>query len=108
MYPSTSRDFDDQVAFEIQLELGKTAINIDQEVYTYTRLLVEIGGISRATYVAGALLAQFAAAQVYKSNLISDLFMVQAESRKPHPKYKGHEKQSRLTRKLSDHLYWQD
>ena len=52
------------------------AESVDQEVYNYTRYLVDIGGISRATYVAGLLLAHFAALQLYKAALISELFMI--------------------------------
>lgn len=53
----------------------------------YTMYFVEIGGISRATYIAGLILAHFAAQQLYKAALISELFMVQAESKKPHASY---------------------
>lgn len=54
-----------------------------------SRWLVDIGGISRATYVAGLILAHFAALQLYKAALISELFMIQGASKPAHPSYIG-------------------
>ena len=62
--------------FEVSLELSKVATNINQEVYMYTMYFVEIGGISRATYIAGLILAHLAARELYKAALISELFMI--------------------------------
>ena len=52
------------------------AKNIDVEVFMYTMYFVEVGGISRATYIAGLIFAHFFANQLYKAALVSELFMV--------------------------------
>ena len=59
IYPDTSNEYKKDVAIEIELKLSKIATNIDQEVYSLTHWLVDIGGISRATYVIGGLMAHF-------------------------------------------------
>ena len=56
-------------------------------VYSLTALLIDLGGISRAFYTGGFILAHFIAKHLYKAALISDLFMVQEEGKKPHPTY---------------------
>jgi len=58
------------------MELSKNVVSIDQEVYMLTSFLVDIGGISRAVYASGLVIAHFAAMQIYKAAMINDLFMV--------------------------------
>ena len=53
-----------------------------------TDLLIDIGGISRAFIISGLIVSTFAAVHLYKAALIKDLFMVQVESRDPHPTFK--------------------
>ena len=43
------------------MRLSKTALNIQQEVYMLTNLAVEVGGISRAFYASGLIIAHFVA-----------------------------------------------
>ena len=50
-----------------------------------TNLLIEIGGISRAFVKFGMIVAHLTAFYLYKAALIQDLFLVEAESKEPHP-----------------------
>ena len=50
-----------------------------------TNLLIEIGGISRAFVKFGMIVAHLTAFYLYKAALIKDLFLVEAESKEPHP-----------------------
>ena len=88
-YPSTSNDFKQDHPFEITIELSTTTQNLEQHVYMLTSLLIEIGGISRAFVKFGMIVAHLTAYHLYKTALIKDLFLVQSESKEPHPAYKS-------------------
>ena len=64
-----------------------------------TDLLIDIGGISRAFIIAGLIVAHFAAIHLYKAALIKDLFMVQVESREPHPTFQSFEEMKKKEKK---------
>ena len=47
--------------------------------YMLTNWLIDVGGISKALYFGGLMIAHFVALRAYKAALIGDVFMVQAE-----------------------------
>ena len=59
--------------------------------------MINIGGVGGAFYTSGLILANFIAKQLYRAALISDLFMVQVESQKPHPSYVAYKKEEDIT-----------
>ena len=46
-----------------------------------TEWLIDMGGISRAIYFLGLIIAHFFALRMYKAALIQDIFMVQGKSK---------------------------
>ena len=94
-YPVTNYKYEEGVPVEIIFELSKSTNNLGQSVYNLTNLLIEIGGISRAFFSFGLILAHFAALHLYRASLIEDLFMVQDESATPHPSYTNHIKKTK-------------
>ena len=49
-------------------------------MYMLTNWLIDMGGISKAIYFGGLILAHFVASRMYKAALIQTLFMVQDKS----------------------------
>ena len=64
---------------QVQLKVSKKAHMFQTTTYMLTNWLIDVGGISKALYFGGLMIAHFVALRAYKAALIGDVFMVQAE-----------------------------
>ena len=62
---------------ELRLRLGAKAHFYSSSTYMLTNWLIDIGGISKALYFGGMIIAHFVALRAYEAALIGDSFMVQ-------------------------------
>ena len=60
----------------MRISLGKKAHVYKLSVYMLADWLIDVGGISKALYFGGLIIAHFIAVRAYKAALIGDIFMV--------------------------------
>ena len=63
----------------MKLKMGEYAHLYSQQAYSLTNWMIDMGGISKAIYFTGMILAHIVALRMYKAALISDMYMVQDE-----------------------------
>ena len=61
---------------QVQLKVSSEAHMFHMTSYMLTNWLIDVGGISRALYFGGLMIAHFVALRAYKAALIGDVFMV--------------------------------
>ena len=61
----------------MHIRLGRKAHLYSFNTYMLTEWLIDIGGISKAMYFAGLVLAHFFAERLYRAALMKDIFLVQ-------------------------------
>ena len=71
-YPRTASDS----PVTMKLKMGEYAHLYSQQAYSLTNWMIDMGGISKAIYFAGMILAHIVALRMYKAALISDIYMI--------------------------------
>ena len=61
---------------ELQLSLSQKAHVYYFSTYMLTDWLIDMGGISKAIYFGGLIIAHFVALRMYKAALMQDIFLV--------------------------------
>ena len=66
----------ERAAVELNMKLSKKAHLYSLSLYMLTNWMIDMGGISRAFYFGGMIVAHQIALRAYKAALIGDVFMV--------------------------------
>ena len=65
---------------ELRMKLSKKAHVYSYSTYMLTDWLIDMGGISKALYFGGLIIAHFVALRLYKAALMQDIYLVQNKS----------------------------